>query len=105
MLLSYNDLITDKAANDTAAEYVRKRIRSIVEDPEVAEALAPTDHPIGTKRPCLDTDYYATYNRPNVTLVNLRKTPLVEVTETGVRTSERESTSSTASCSPPASTP
>jgi len=90
MLLSYNDLITDKAANDTAAEYVRQRIRSIVEDPEVAEALAPTDHPIGTKRPCLDTDYYATYNRPNVTLVNLRKTPLVEVTETGVRTSERE---------------
>jgi cyclohexanone monooxygenase len=89
MLLSYNDLITDKAANDTAAEYVRQRIRSIVEDPEVAEALAPTDHPIGTKRPCLDTDYYATYNRPNVSLVNLRKTPLVEVTETGVRTSER----------------
>ena len=90
MLLSYNDLITDKAANDTAAEYVRKRIRQIVDDPEVAEALAPTDHPIGTKRPCLDTDYYATYNRPNVELVDLRKTPLVEVTENGVRTSERE---------------
>ena len=90
MLLSYNDLITDKAANDTAAEYVRQRIRDIVVDPAVAETLAPKDHPIGTKRPCLDTNYYATYNRPNVELIDLRVTPLVEVTERGVRTSERE---------------
>ena len=90
MLLAYNDLIVDKAANDTAAEYVRKRIREIVDDPEVAETLAPKDFPIGTKRLCLDTDYYATYNRPNVELIDLRKTPLIEVTERGVRTSERE---------------
>jgi cation diffusion facilitator CzcD-associated flavoprotein CzcO len=90
MLLSYNDLITDKAANDTAAEYVRQRIRQIVENPQVAETLAPKDHPIGTKRPCLDTNYYATYNRPNVELIDLRKTPLVEMTERGIRTSERE---------------
>ena len=90
MLLAYNDLIVDKAANDTAAEYVRKRIREIVDDPEVAETLAPKDYPIGTKRLCLDTDYYATYNRPNVELIDLRKTPLIEVTERGVRTSERE---------------
>ena len=90
MLLSYNDLITDKAANDTAAEYVRQRIRDIVVDPAVAETLAPKDHPIGTKRPCLDTNYYATFNRPNVELIDLRATPLVEVTERGIRTSERE---------------
>jgi cyclohexanone monooxygenase len=90
MLLSYNDLITDKAANDTAAEYVRQRIRQIVQNPQVAETLAPKDHPIGTKRPCLDTNYYATYNRPNVELIDLRKTPLVEMTERGIRTSERE---------------
>jgi cation diffusion facilitator CzcD-associated flavoprotein CzcO len=90
MLLSYNDLITDKAANDTAAEYVRQRIRDIVTDPAVAEKLAPKDHPIGTKRPCLDTNYYATFNRPNVELIDLRATPLVEVTERGIRTSERE---------------
>ncbi|MEY2523411.1 MAG: hypothetical protein QOJ66_1976 [Ilumatobacteraceae bacterium] len=90
MLLSYNDLITNKAANDTAAEYVRQRIRDIVVDPAVAETLAPKDHPIGTKRPCLDTNYYATFNRPNVELIDLRATPLVEVTERGVRTSERE---------------
>jgi cyclohexanone monooxygenase len=90
MLLSYNDLITNKAANDTAAEYVRQRIREIVVDPKVADTLAPKDHPIGTKRPCLDTNYYATYNRPNVDLIDLRATPLVEVTERGIRTSERE---------------
>ena len=90
MLLAYNDLITNKEANDTAAEYVRSRIRQIVDDPEVAEMLCPTDHPLGTKRPCLDTDYYATYNLPHVHLVDLKKTPLVEVTAKGVRTSEQE---------------
>jgi cyclohexanone monooxygenase len=90
MLLAYNDLITNKEANDTAAEYVRTRIRQIVKDPEVAEMLCPKDHPLGTKRPCLDTDYYATYNLPHVTLVDLRATPLVEVTERGIRTSAQE---------------
>ncbi len=90
MLLAYNDLITDKEANDTAAEYERSRIRQIVDDPEGAEMLCPTDHPLGTKRPCLDTDYYATYNLPHVHLVDLKKTPLVEVTAKGVRTSEQE---------------
>ena len=90
MLLAYNDLITDKAANDTAAEYVRSRIRQIVTDPEVAETLCPTDHPLGTKRPCLDTNYYATFNLPHVKLVDLKKTPLAEVTAKGVRTSEQE---------------
>ena len=90
MLLAYNDLITDKEANDTAAEYVRQRIRGIVTDPETAENLCPTDHPLGTKRPCLDTNYYATYNLPHVRLVNLKKTPLVEITEQGVRTSDED---------------
>ncbi len=87
MLLAYNDLITDKAANDTAAEYVRKRIREIVDDPEVAETLCAEGPPDRHQAACLDTDYYATYNRPNVQLVDLRKTPLIEVTERGVRTS------------------
>jgi cyclohexanone monooxygenase len=90
MVLSYNDLITSKEANDTAAEYVRYRIREIVEDPDVAETLSPRSYPIATKRLCLDTNYYATYNRPNVSLVDLRKTPLVEITETGIRTSAEE---------------
>jgi cyclohexanone monooxygenase len=90
MILSYNDLITSKEANDTAAEYVRSRIREIVEDPAVAETLSPRTYPIATKRLCLDTNYYATYNRPNVSLVDVRKTPLQEITETGLRTSEQE---------------
>ena len=88
MLLSYNDLIIDKLANDTAAEYIRSRIREIVKSPDVADLLSPTDHPFGTKRPCLDTGYYATFNRDNVKLVDVRKTPIVEITETGIRTSD-----------------
>jgi cation diffusion facilitator CzcD-associated flavoprotein CzcO len=90
MLLAYNDIITNKEANDTAAEYVRSRIRGIVHDPDVAETLCPKDHPLGTKRPCLDTEYYATYNLDHVHLVDLKKTPLIEVTERGVRTSTDE---------------
>jgi cation diffusion facilitator CzcD-associated flavoprotein CzcO len=90
LMLAYNDMLVDKTANDTAAEYVRERIREIVRDPEVAEALCPKDYPIGTKRICVHTDYYETYNRANVHLVDLRKTPLVEITPDGVRTSERE---------------
>jgi cyclohexanone monooxygenase len=90
LMLAYNDLINNKEANDTAAEFVRSKIRKIVEDPEVAELLCPKDHPVGTKRPCLDTSYYATYNRPNVHLVDLRATPMVEITPRGIRTTERE---------------
>jgi cyclohexanone monooxygenase len=87
-LYSYTDILVNKASNDTASEFVRNKIRSIVKDPAVAELLAPKDHPIGTKRLCLDTNYYETYNRDNVTLVNARATPIEELTETGLRTSD-----------------
>lgn len=87
---SFKDLGTNKAANDTAAEFVRAKIRALVHDPAVAEALLPHDHPIGTKRICLDSHYFETYNRPNVSLVNLRQTPLETITPTGLRTTERE---------------
>jgi cation diffusion facilitator CzcD-associated flavoprotein CzcO len=90
LLRTYTDLMRDKAANDTAVEFLRSKIRAIVKDPEVAEALGPTDHPFGTKRSCLDTGYFETYNRDNVTLVDLRKSPLVEVMPTGIRTTDRE---------------
>ena len=66
-LYTYTDLLTNKAANDTASEFARNKIRGIVKDRATAELLAPKDHPIGTKRLCLDTGYYETYNRPNVT--------------------------------------
>jgi cyclohexanone monooxygenase len=87
---SFNDIYLDKASNDTAAEFVRDRIRAAVHDPAVAETLAPTDHPLGTKRICVGSGYYETYNRGNVTLVDLRATPLEAITPAGVRTSEAE---------------
>jgi cation diffusion facilitator CzcD-associated flavoprotein CzcO len=90
MLGSYNDLLTDEAANETAAEFIRERIRETVSDPATAEKLSPRTFPFATKRPCLGTDYYETFNRDNVELVDLRATPIVEVTAKGLRTSEAE---------------
>ncbi|MGK2965923.1 MAG: flavin-containing monooxygenase, partial [Tepidiformaceae bacterium] len=68
VLGAFNDLMSSREANDTAAEFVRNKIRSIVKDPTVAEKLAPKDYPIGTKRICVDTNYFETYNRDNVAL-------------------------------------
>ena len=85
---TYADLLTDKAANDTAADFFRAKIRTIVRDPAVAKALVPTDYPIGTKRLCVDTDYYDTFNRDTVTLVDIRKTPIEAITPHGLRTRE-----------------
>ncbi|MFN0038898.1 MAG: flavin-containing monooxygenase [Burkholderiales bacterium] len=89
-LYSYTDLLTSKEANDTAAEFVRNKIRGIVKDPATAELLCPKDHPIGTKRLCLDIGYYETFNRDNVTLVDARNTPIKEITPTGLRTTTKE---------------
>jgi len=87
---AYTDLLISKEANDTAAEFFRAKIRDIVRDPAVARALTPQDYPLGTKRLCVDTGYYATFNRDNVTLVDLRKTPIEAITPRGVRTSEAD---------------
>jgi cation diffusion facilitator CzcD-associated flavoprotein CzcO/acetyl esterase/lipase len=81
---TFNDILTNPVANDTLAEFVRGKIRSIVQDPVTAEALGPTSFPIGTKRLCVDTNYYETYNLPHVRLVDLRKHPLATITETGL---------------------
>jgi len=89
-LYTYTDLLTNKEANDTASEFARNKIRGIVKDPKVAELLAPKDHPIGTKRLCLDTGYYETYNRPNVTLVDVRSDPIQEITPNGLKTGNQE---------------
>jgi cyclohexanone monooxygenase len=83
---AFADLLTSQAANDTAAEFFRAKIRAIVRDPAVAEALSPRDYPVGTKRLCVDTDYYDTFNRDNVTLVDLRQAPIETITPTGLRT-------------------
>ncbi|RZN28776.1 alpha/beta hydrolase fold domain-containing protein [Bradyrhizobium sp. Leo121] len=79
----------DVDGNALVSELIHEKIRAAVKDPDTAEALTPHDHPFGAKRPCLDTNYYATYNRPNVTLVNLRQEPIKEITATGITTDKR----------------
>ena len=89
-LYAYNDLLVNRDSNETASEFVREKIRSIVRDPKVAERLLPNDHPIGTKRLCLDNGYFETYNRPNVTLVDVKSAPIIEITAKGLRTDKQE---------------
>ena len=91
-LYAYTDLLTSDAANKTAADFVRARIRETVKDPCTAELLCPNDHPIGTKRLILDTHYYETFNSEHVSLVDARRTPIECLTGTGIRTSESEYT-------------
>jgi cyclohexanone monooxygenase len=86
----YNDLALNKAANDTAADFVREKIAEIVKDPKTAKLLQPDSHPIGTKRICVDTDYFATFNRPNVTLVDIKADPIAEILPQGVRTTAKD---------------
>jgi cyclohexanone monooxygenase len=85
---TYCDLALNEKANDTAANFVRSKIEEIVRDPQTAAKLKPHDHPIGTKRICVDTDYFATYNRDNVTLVDIRSAPIEAMTETGLKTTD-----------------
>jgi cyclohexanone monooxygenase len=81
----YNNLALDQAANDTAAGFVRDKIAEIVKDPAVAKLLQPNNHPIGSKRICIDTEYFATFNRPNVALVDVKSNPIEEILPTGLR--------------------
>jgi cyclohexanone monooxygenase len=81
----YNNLVLEKAANDTAADFVREKIADIVKDPVTAKLLQPNDHPIGSKRICIDTDYFVAFNRPNVKLVDIKSNPIEAITERAVR--------------------
>ena len=85
LLGTYGDIMVNKDANDIAAEYVREKIRQIVKDPELAARLSP-EQVLGCKRICLDTNYYATFNRPNVHLVDVAAAPIERLTPTGIRT-------------------
>lgn len=87
---AYRDIFSDRRANDTAGEFIRSKIREIVNDPETREKLLPTDHPFGSKRILMDTDYYETYNRENVDLVDIRHSPIQEITAKGIRTEDEE---------------
>jgi cyclohexanone monooxygenase len=89
-LSSFNDILVNEEASELAAEFVRAKIREKVHDPMVAEILCPRDVPIGTKRLCVDTDYYETFNRANVRLVDIRYSPIDCITPRGIRVGDRE---------------
>ena len=84
----FNDLMLNPVANEAVAEMIREKIRSVVVDPDTAEMLCPRDHPFGAKRPCLDTNYFQTYNLPHVRIVDLRKHPITTITESGLDTDD-----------------
>jgi cation diffusion facilitator CzcD-associated flavoprotein CzcO/acetyl esterase/lipase len=84
----FADQGVNPASNEIVAEMIREKIRSVVTDPETAEALSPRDHYFGTKRPCLDSSYFETYNLPHVRLVDLRQQPITNITETGIDTAD-----------------
>ena len=86
---AFGDLFERAEANDTAAEFVRSKIRETVHDPAVAALLSPHYY-IGCKRTCVDTDYFATYNRDNVTLVDVSEAPIEEITRSGLKVGDRE---------------
>jgi cation diffusion facilitator CzcD-associated flavoprotein CzcO len=83
---AFRDLLVDKAANDTAADFLRAKIREVVKDPVMAAKLADIDHPFATKRPPIDTGYFETFNRDNVALVDVRATPIERITAAGIQT-------------------
>ena len=90
VLLSFRDLLFDPEANKTFADFLERKIREKVKDPQIADELVPRGYPAGAKRMCVDSGYFETFNRDNVTLVSMTKEPIVEITETGIRTDGRE---------------
>ena len=85
---TFADQMTNSAANDEARKFYEEKIRAVIDDPAVADLLIPTNHPIGTKRICTDTNYFQTFNRPNVTLVSVRNTPITSIDIRGINTSD-----------------
>ncbi len=87
---NYTDLLMDPAANREWCDFIAEKIRATVDDPRTAERLIPKNHRFGEHRPPFVAGYYETYNRPNVTLVDLTETPMVRVTPTGIETTDGE---------------
>ena len=87
---NFRDVLVDSRANEAMSDFMAKKIRARVDDPEVADLLIPKDHGFGTRRVPLETGYYETYNRANVDLIDLNKTPILEITPEGILTSEKE---------------
>lgn len=89
-LVTFADLLLQQEANDTAADFVRDKIRKTVDDPHAAEKLLPHDHPLGTKRICIEDEYYDTFNRDNVSLIDVRESPIEAITPNGLHTQDAE---------------
>lgn len=87
---TFKDILENTKANDTASDFIRQKITEIVRDPKIAEMLTPRDHGFATKRPPIDSDYFETFNRDNVQLVDLKAEPIVEITKNGIRTTKNE---------------
>jgi cation diffusion facilitator CzcD-associated flavoprotein CzcO len=87
---AFQDMLVSKEANDTAADFIKRKIRSIVKDPKTAAILSDIDHPYAAKRPPIDTDYFETYNRPNVSLVDVKAAPIRRISEAGICTAATE---------------
>ena len=87
---SYADLLFNIEANNSLADFVRAKIRPRINDPEIARKLIPSNYPILTKRLCADTNFYETFNRDNVTLVDVREVPISEITVRGVKVGDYE---------------
>jgi cation diffusion facilitator CzcD-associated flavoprotein CzcO len=87
---SFIDLLIDPEANEIASEFIRNKIRATVKDPQTAELLCPQGYPYGAKRPPIDTEYYETFNRDNVSLVDISEHPIEVITPTGLRTADDE---------------
>ncbi|NDV09269.1 NAD(P)/FAD-dependent oxidoreductase [Rhodococcus sp. IEGM 248] len=86
MFETFGDIATDEDANEEAAKFIRRKIAEVVKDPETARKLTPTD--LYARRPLCDSGYYETFNRPNVTLVNVKENPIAKVTEKGIVTED-----------------
>jgi cation diffusion facilitator CzcD-associated flavoprotein CzcO len=86
---TFSDLLKNLDANATASDFIRAKIAGIVQDPATAAALTPTDHPFASKRPPIDTNYFETFNRGNVTLVDLKAAPIERIEAAGIRTTEK----------------
>lgn len=86
---TFPDQTIDPAANEAAREFYEEKVRAVISDPAVADLLIPTDHPIGTKRICTDSNYFQTFNQPNVTLVSVRATPIESVDSSGINTTDQ----------------
>ena len=85
---AFNDVLFDEESNAIVADFLREKMAARIKDPVLREKLLPRDYPVGTRRPCCDSGYLEAFNRDNVTLVDLRRTPIVRFTETGIETSD-----------------